>query len=114
MNEPFRGKSVGQVFRVLIGVLVTTTLVDRSISKKELLSCVFNKEKSLQIANQYTAKHMRKVTSKADSIIKKFDLDKYSPFVDKTSAAIREIDKNGIVFIENSYYSNLGIPCSAR
>lgn len=114
MNEPFPGKEGGKVFRILIKELVITTLFDKTISKKELLSCVFNKEKRLQIANQYTAKHLRKVTSKVDAIIKAFDLERYSPFIDKTSAAVREEDKNGIIFIENSYYSNIGIPCNAR
>ena len=114
LNEPFPGKEGCKVFRILIKGLIATTLFDKTISKKELLSCVFNKKRSLQIANQYTAKHLRKVTSKVDAIIKRFDLERYSPFIDKTSAAVREEDKNGIIFIENSYYSNLGIPCNAR
>ena len=46
------------------------------------------------------------------SIIKKFDTGYYSEFINKTAKAIREVTDNGIIIMENSYYSNLGIPYS--
>lgn len=112
MNEPFPGKSGGKVFRLLIKGLIATTLFDKSTSKREILSCIFNKEKSTRIANQYTAEHLRKITSKGDALIKKFDLEKYSPFFNRVSSAIREVNEDGILIMENCYYSNLSIPCS--
>ena len=54
----------------------------------------------------------RKITSSADEIIRDFDLHKYFPFLSKTSSAIRQVDDDGFIFMENSYYSNLGIPYS--
>ncbi len=112
MNEPFPGKSGGKVFRLLIKGLVTTTLFNKDISRKEIISCLIHKEKSEQIANQYTAAHLRKVTSKGDALIKKFDLEKYASFFKRVSAAIREVNTDKMLIMENCYYSNLGIPCS--
>jgi len=33
------------------------------------------------------------------------------PFLNRTASKIREATDKGVLFIENSYYSNLGIPC---
>ena len=54
----------------------------------------------------------RKVTSAADSLIHKFDTGVYSQFLNRTAKAIRTVTDNGIMIMENSYYSNLGIPYS--
>ena len=54
----------------------------------------------------------RKVTSAADGLIHKFDTGVYSEFLNRTAKAIRSVTDNGIMIMENSYYSNLGIPYS--
>ncbi len=111
LNEPFPGKSGGKVFRKLIMNLVKTTITDKSISKKKLISAVLSEEKP-RVLDQYIAPVFRKITSSADEIIRDFDLHKYFPFLSKTSSAIRQVDNDGFIFMENSYYSNLGIPYS--
>ncbi len=110
-NEPFPGKSGGKVFRMLIKQLVVTTLTDDSISKLELIKRALSKEKAT-VLNLYNSKVFRKITSAGDAIIKDFDLNRYFPFISKISSSIREIDKDKILIMENSYYSNLGIPYS--
>ncbi len=112
LNEPFPGKDGGKVFRKLIASLVKVTLFDKQIERCKLIADALHVERRMKVLDQYGAEMFRKVTSSADSIIKKFDIERYSPFLNKTTAAIREVTGNGIVFIENCYYSNLGIPCS--
>lgn len=113
MNEPFMGADGGKIFKKIILELIKVTLCDPSISKKELIDTLIHKDKRLRIAEQYTSYHMRKVTSKADALVKKFDTERYTPFINETTSKIRTVNKNGIVFLENCYYSNLAIPCCA-
>lgn len=110
-NEPFPGKSGGKVFRSLIKNLVVTTITDSSVSKIELIKRALSKEKAT-VLNLYNSKVFRKITSAGDAIIRDFDLNRYFPFLSKVSSSIREIDKDKILIMENSYYSNLGIPYS--
>ncbi len=111
LNEPFPGKSGGKVFRKLIMSLVKTTLTDKSISKRKLISTGLGKEKA-RVLDFYTGDCFKKITSSASEIIREFDLYKYFPFLSKTASAIREVQDDAIVLMENSYYSNLGIPYS--
>ncbi len=110
-NEPFPGKSGGKVFKKLIKNLVKETLFNKEISKKFLIKTVLGKEKE-KVLDAYTAPIFRKITSAGDSLIKEFDTKRYFPFISKMTKATREIDKKALVFMENSYYSNLGIPYS--
>ena len=113
MNEPFPGKSGGKVFRKIIKNLVVTTISDRSISKKKLISLALDKENRPRVLDLYTGAHLRKITSAADSIIRQFDTERYFPFISKTGAAMRKVIRDGFIFMENCYYSNLGIPFSS-
>ena len=112
-NEPFPGKSGGKVFRLLIKSLVVTTITDSSISKLELIKKAMGKgvEKA-RVLDLYNSKILRKITSSADSIIKNFDLNRYFPFLSKVASSIREVDSEKLIMMENSYYSNMGIPYS--
>ena len=112
LNEPFPGTDGGKVFRKLIGGVVKTVLTDKrcklsffakQIFKGNLIGC-------LEPFADYSL--FRKATSGADKLIHKFDTGYYSEFVDRTASAIREVTDNGIIMMENSYYSNLGIPYS--
>lgn len=113
MNEPFPGTPGGKVFRTLIKSLVKVTLTDKRINKRTLISCLTSKKKFPHIIDQYTGDIFRKISRPADAIIEKFDKEKYTPFINKAAEKIREINSDGIIFLENSYYSNLAIPCCA-
>lgn len=114
MNEPFMGSDGGKIFRLLIRSLVATTLKDKRISKKELFSRALKKGEQIRVLDLYTSDIFRDIVSKATALERKFDEQYYSPFISKTAEAIREITSNGVIMIENSYYSNLGIPCAAK
>lgn len=113
MNEPFPGKDGGKVFKKIIGGLVKTTLFDKSISKIKLISMALSNENRPRVLDLYGGEQLRKITKGADELIKNFDIKKYSPFLSNVSSQIRKKDKDKILIMENSYYSNLGIPYSA-
>ena len=110
LNEPFPGKDGGKIFRSIIKGLAKTTIADKRINKKELVKQGLGSEK-IRVLDQYTGEVLRKITCDADYIVKRFDVERYSPFVSKMAAAVREVTDNGAMFIENNYYSNMGIPC---
>lgn len=112
LNEPFPGSDGGKVFRKLIGSVVKTVLTDKRCNlgwmAKQVLSG--NAIKVLEPFND--PELFRKVTSAANGLIYKFDVGVYSQFLNRTAKAIRSVTDNGIMIMENSYYSNLGIPYS--
>jgi len=113
LNEPFPGTDGGKIFRKLIYSVVRVTLFDKSIKRTKLLGDVIYKDRRVYFLDNYTGEVLRKVSSAADKLVYKFDTQKYSPFINKASKAIREATDEGIILMENSYYSNLGIPYSA-
>ena len=113
MNEPFPGTDGGRVFRKLICGVAKTVITDKRCKILWMAKQLFsgNVIRCLEPFNDYSL--FRKVTENADEIIRKFDTGVYSTFLNRTASAIREVTDNGIIMMENSYYSNLGIPYSA-
>ncbi len=110
-NEPFPGKDGGKIFRTLIKGLVKTSVTDKRIDLIKLAKQgIFSDEKPKAL-DQYEGEVFRKLSSDCDELVRKFDTERYSPFVNKMATAVREVTDNGIMFMENCYYSNLGIPC---
>ncbi len=110
MNEPFPGADGGRIFRKIILGVAKTTVTDGRISKKDLIKQGLGSEK-IRVLDQYTGDVLRTITSDCDEIVKRFDTERYSPFISKMATAVREITDKGAMFIENNYYSNMGIPC---
>ncbi len=110
-NEPFPGKDGGKVFRKLIAKLVRVTLADRRIKRGKLIKDAFGKEK-IKVLDHYTGDVFHSIATAGQALINKFDTERYMPFLNKTASKIREVTEKGVLFIENSYYSNLGIPCA--
>ena len=113
LNEPFPGSDGGKIFRKLIFSIAKTVLTDKRCKKTKMLKDLFSGEpaKVLLTFDDHTL--FRKVTSAGDELIRKFDTGVYSQFINRTAKAIREITDNGVIIMENSYYSNLGIPYCA-
>lgn len=112
LNEPFPGSDGGKVFRKLIAGVAKTVIFDKRCKILWLAKQLFtgNAIRCLEPFSDYSL--LRKATSNADALIHKFDTGYYSEFINRTASAIREVTDNGIIMMENSYYSNLGIPYS--
>ena len=111
-NEPFMGSDGGKIFRQLIKGLVKTTLTDKRIKKSKLIKDAIKLDIPA-VLEQYNGDILHDVALGAAELVEKFDRERYTPFLNKTAGAIRSVTNNGIMFIDNCYYSNLSIPCKA-
>lgn len=114
LNEPYPGTDGGKVFRKIIAKCVRVTLADKAIRRGKLIKDALRKDTRIRVLDQYTGEIFCKITGAGYKLISKFDREKYSPFLNKMTSAVREVTNEGIVFIDNSYWSNIGIPCSNR
>jgi endoglycosylceramidase len=110
LNEPFPGTPGGKVFRKLISKLVQVLLFDKQVKRLRAIADLCNKEKRRYILDYLTPDVLTKVAEAPADLIREFDLERYGPFLNKIAGAIREVTDNGIIMMENSYYSNLSIP----
>ena len=109
MNEPYPGTIGSKIFAKIVGGVIKTTLFDRRLSKIELIKTALSGTPE-RVLDLYTGDLLRSITKSCDGLIEDFDKNRYSPFLNKTSSAIRRVTDSGILFIDNNYYSNLGIP----
>lgn len=112
LNEPFPGKDGGKVFRRLIANVAKVTLTDRRIDRAGMLRDALSGKNRHKVLERYDGDILKKVGQSAHDLIVDFDTRKYMPFINRTAAAVRNVTGNGILFVDNCYYSNLGIPCS--
>ena len=110
-NEPFPGADGGKIFRKVISGLVKTSVTDKRIDLVKLAKQGLFSDEKPKALDQYEGEVFRKITSDCDELVRKFDTERYTPFVSKMATAVREITDRGIMFMENNYYSNMGIPC---
>lgn len=61
-----------------------------------------------------TKEGFTKIGMAAADTVKKFDEEYYTPFIRFMAEGIRKETDKGIMLLENSYYSNLGIPYCAK
>lgn len=113
MNEPFPGTPGGKVFKKIVAGAVKTVLFDKDVKRTDLIKELFDKEDPIgKVLTHIEYPPFRRITKSADELIRIFDTQVYGPFVSKVATKIRE-DSDKIIFMENCYYSNLGIPFSA-
>lgn len=138
MNEPFPGKTKHDIFTEIIESAVKkaeeiserpnkkpmelTKCFDNVSERKGFKKLIFKTALRIGTIKKATAvlevladtEMFRDVVCSVQEDIEIFDKEYYTPFVDKMTKSIREIDKESAIFMENSYWSNLGIPYSAE
>ena len=112
LNEPFPGTPGGKIFRKLVKNGAATLLFSPRVDRKKMLRDFKNKEimNALSVADDPKVYHA--VIDGANGLLYQFDTERYYPFLQAAAAAIRKADPAGVIFCENCYYSNTGIPCS--
>lgn len=113
MNEPFPGSDGGKIFKQLVANAVKVSVTDKRI-KTLGLAVDYIKEGGLKgPLKQYKGDILKKIVKAGEPLVNKFDTEKYSPFLNKVTKAIREKTENGIIFMDSCYYCNIGVPASA-
>ncbi len=110
-NEPYPGTPGGKIFRTLVKNGVLTLLLSGNVDRKGMLADAKKKDvmAMLSVADDPTVYHG--VIDTEEKRLKKFDTGVYYDFLKAAAEAIRQETDTGVIFMENSYYSNLGIPC---
>ena len=111
LNEPFPGADGGKIFRTLIKNLVKNSVTDKRVDLIKLAKVGLFSDEKPKALDQYSGDVLKDITLKCAPIVERFDVERYSPFVSKMATAVREVTDKGIMFMENNYYSNMGIPC---
>ncbi len=117
LNEPFVGKSAPQVYGNLFEgfakKLYDITSDDYYLNN---LSNIFkDKDKMFEALSVLSNEDIYKsVVDNLGSAIKEFDEDVLSAFYRKMTIAVREISYDGLIMMENNYFSNMGIPCGLK
>lgn len=138
MNEPFPCRIRRDVFTAILEAAVQKTeelsglpadqpmhLRDcfaNTTEKKGFRKLVFQMVRRLK--NPKKVKALRQVlmdkelfhevVCSVEDEIKAFDTCYYTPFLNRVAQKLRAVDSDHIIFMENSYWSNLGIPYSAE
>ena len=108
MNEPFPGSDSRKMFIRLVGSVAGNVLLNKKINRGKLVKSVVKRDTKTTL-DCIGGDVIRDVMKRVDSAASEFDIKKYSPFLNKTASAIREVTKNGIIMMEQSYICNSGI-----
>lgn len=111
-NEPFPGTPGGKIFRSLVKNGVETLLFNKRVNRKKLVSDALSGDVMEMLSVADDPKVYSKILGNTKEIMYEFDTKRYYPFLVAAAEAIRKVDKTGIIFSENCYFSNTGIPCS--
>ncbi|MBR3768138.1 MAG: cellulase family glycosylhydrolase [Clostridia bacterium] len=111
-NEPFPGSSGKKVGLNIVKNGAETILFNKRVDRKKIISNALKKDVMAMLSVADDKKVYGSVVGQAEKYIYEFDTKRYYPFLVAAAEAIRKVDKNGIIFIENCYFSNTGIPCN--
>lgn len=117
MNEPFPGS---QALKVMPAILNTygKLLYERTgkqQTEEQLVETWSNVEKRTEALKLLdNKKDFAKVIDALYPLAKSFETEKLQPFYEKVTQSIREVDSVKTVFLEHSYYGNMGVKSSIR
>ena len=112
MNEPFPGSYSRKMFARLVSGVAKTVAFNKNVDRKRLLKSAVKRD-TRNMLDCIGGDVIRDAVCRIDEVQEKFDIEKYSPFLNKTTAAIRDVTPNGIVMMEQSYICNSGVKQSA-
>lgn len=108
LNEPFPGSDAKPMIKRLVRSALKEVVFGKKIKLGVILKSLIRKDMP-KLLDSVGGDAVRDIMEKIDSLAEKFDLEKYSPFLNKITEAIREITPNGIIMIEQSFLCNGGV-----
>jgi len=113
MNEPFMGTSANEVMPVMLGAYaqVFAEETGQTPPSAEELGLIWSNEKSRMEALDFisTKERYSKVVDAVYDINVAFEKNELQSMYQKVADAIREVDKNHILFLNHSYFANTGV-----
>ena len=113
-NEPFPGSDGGKCFRRIVRGAAKATLSGKHVRRTQLLRDAVSRGREEKLFGHISPAVLRQAVGGASPLIEQFDRTKYSPFLQKAAEAIRKESADKLLFLENCYFSNLGIPCAVQ
>ena len=95
-------------------IAAKAVLFGKNVQRKQLVRDLLSKERKQKGYDHITYRVLREATRGADDVIARFDRTVYTPFLRRVGKAIRDTGTDKLLFVENNYYSNLGVPCAAE
>lgn len=112
-NEPFPGSSGWKITKTIAKSAVKTILTHKNVNRKKLVSDLLHNETRADVLDVLDDPEVcRSIFCSALPYVREFDTKRFYPFLRKAAAAVRQVTDKGIIFMDNSYFSNLGIPYS--
>ena len=116
MNEPFMGTSANNILPLLLTAYAKLMAEETGKNPPSMdeMAAMFDSEESRLKALEFIASKERykKVIDAAYELNTDFEKNQLQPMYQKVGNAIREVDKNHILFLEHGYFSNPGIASS--
>ena len=116
-NEPYPGPTGRVIFANLLGTFaeLISSKHGSVMTLEEMLAVFSDPEKKLQALSYLEDRAFYESLAKAlEPLVAEFDLGNLDSFYRRITGAVRAIDREGIIFRENSYFSNMGIECLAQ
>jgi len=114
MNEPHPGTPGGKIFKTLVANLVGVLALFPGVKRKEALKTLLSGKNTHELLDILTSDVMREVTRAAEGLARKFDRERYQPFIARMTKAVREVTPKGVIMMEHNYFCNIGIPFTAN
>lgn len=113
-NEPFPGSEGGACFRRIMTGTAKAAVFGKYFRRRQLLRDAVSRERAEKLLGRITSPVLRQAVRGAAPLVEAFDKTRYSPFLQKVADAIRKENADKLIFLENCYFSNLGIPCAVQ
>ncbi len=111
MNEPFPGSSALQgiaQFMAAYGALVYQ-LTGEVLTEEQVASAWSEENRAAALEYLNSKENYSQLVNAVQDFNLDFDKQRLMPMYQKISNAIREVDTNKVIFLEHSYYSNIGV-----
>ncbi|MDD5371308.1 MAG: cellulase family glycosylhydrolase, partial [Anaerolineaceae bacterium] len=118
LNEPFPGSAALPMFGTLLGAYaqIEAHITGNPPKSIEEAIAAFTdphaKNKVLQLLDDRQI--YQSLVSSAETIVAEFDSSVLRTFYERMAAAVRSVTPNGILFVENNYFSNMGTPSAVQ
>lgn len=116
LNEPNPGSGSVETFGTLMAAAAAlrSQAEGREYTMEQMIAAFSDPAEKLTLLSLLEDKDFyRALGGLAAGPVAAFDRDVLGPFYERVTRAVRAVTKEGIVFRENSYFSNMGIPCAA-